>query len=76
MSPLTALEIPAGETVRLEPGGYHIIVLGLTGRFSEKDMLPVVLTFEKAGTIEMEVMVDPAGGMAMEHDRDRAMPSD
>jgi copper(I)-binding protein len=76
MSPLTALEIRAGKTVRLEPGGCPITVLGLTGRFSDGDMLPVTLTFGKAAAIEMEVMVDPAGGPAMEHDDDRAMPSE
>ena len=74
MSPVAALEIPAGETVLLEPGGYHIMFMGLTGRFSEGDMLPVTLTFEKAGAIEMGFMVDPAGGTAMEHDHDRTMP--
>ena len=76
MSPVKALEIPSGETVLLEPGGYHIMFMGLTGRFSEGDMLPVTLTFEKAGAIEMEFMVDPADGTAMEHDHDMAMPSD
>lgn len=76
MSPVEALEIPAGDTVLLEPGGYHIMFMGLTGRFSEGDMLPVTLTFEKAGAIEMEFMVDPADGTAMEHDHDMAMPSD
>jgi copper(I)-binding protein len=76
MSPVEMLEIPAGDTVLLEPGGYHIMFMGLTGRFSEGDMLPVTLTFEKAGAIEMEFMVDPADGTAMEHDHDRAMPSE
>jgi copper(I)-binding protein len=76
MSPLTVLEIPGGKTVRLEPGGCPITVLGLTARFSDGDMRPVTLTFGKAVAIEMEVMVDPAGGMAMEHDHDRAMPSE
>jgi hypothetical protein len=74
MSPVKALEIPAGETVLLEPGGYHIMFMGLTGRLSEGDMLPVTLTFEKAGAIEMEFMVDPAGGAMMGHDHDMVMP--
>ena len=76
MAAVTALELPAGDTVLLEPGGYHIMFMGLTGRFSEGDMLPVTLTFENAGAIEMEFMVDPADGAAMEHDHDRTMPSD
>ena len=76
MSPVAALDIPAGDTVVLEPGGYHIMFMGLTGRFSEGDMLPVTLTFEKAGAIDMEFMVDPADGAEMAHDHDMAMPSD
>jgi copper(I)-binding protein len=76
MAPVEALEIPAKDTVLLEPGGYHIMFMGLTGRLSEGDMLPVTLTFEKAGAIEMEFMVDPADGAAMEHDHDMAMPSE
>ena len=76
MSPVKALEIPSGETVLLEPGGYHIMFMGLTGRFTEGDMLPVTLTFERAGAIDMEFMVDPADGAAMVHDHDMAMPSD
>lgn len=76
MSPVEALEIPAKETVLLEPGGYHIMFMGLTGRFAEGDMLPVTLTFEKAGAIEMDFMVDPAGGAMVGHEHDMVMPSE
>ena len=76
MSRVDALVIPGGDTVLLEPGGYHIMFMGLTGRFSEGDMLPVTLTFEKAGAIEMEFMVDPAGGAAMAHDHEMAAPTE
>jgi len=50
------LIIPAGETVVLEPGGYHLMFMGLTGPIAEGDAVPVTLTFEKAGTITLDLM--------------------
>jgi copper(I)-binding protein len=69
MEPVKALDIPAGDTVLLEPGGYHVMFLGLTSVLAEGDMLPATLTFEKAGKIEIEFMVDPPGG-GTDHDMD------
>lgn len=62
MKHLPAVEIPAGETIVLEPGGMHIMLMGLTGPLTEGDMVPGALIFEKAGRIEIEFMVDPPGG--------------
>jgi hypothetical protein len=64
MTHVAALEIPAGQTVTLAPGGHHVMFLGLTQRLAEGDLLPVTLTFERAGPVEVEFMVDPprAGG--------------
>ena len=50
------LVIPAGETVVLEPGGYHLMFMGLTGPIAEGDAVPVKLTFEKAGTITLNLI--------------------
>jgi len=44
--------IPAGETVVLAPGGYHLMFIGVTQPIVEGERLPVTLTFAKAGTIE------------------------
>ena len=52
-----------GETVVLEPGGYHIMLMGLTKPLTEGEMVPATLIFEHAGRIEVEFMVDPPGGM-------------
>lgn len=51
------IEIPAGETVTLAPGGLHIMFMGLKQAFEEGSTIPVTLTFEKAGTIEIELVV-------------------
>lgn len=72
MKHVEALEIPAEDTVVLEPGGYHVMLMGLNQSLSEGDMLPATLIFEQAGRVEIEFMVDPADGSvdhsAMGHD--------
>lgn len=63
MMHLEALEIPAGETVVLERGGMHVMLMGLTQSLKEGDMVPATLIFEQAGRVEVEFMVDPSEGV-------------
>jgi copper(I)-binding protein len=67
MTHVDAIEIPAGGTVNLQHGGYHIMFMGLTGTLSEGAMIPVTLEFEKAGKVQVEFMVDPPGGAGEDH---------
>jgi copper(I)-binding protein len=62
MSHVEALDIPAQDTVVLEPGGYHIMLMGLTRPLTVGERLPATLIFEQAGRVEIEFMVDPADG--------------
>jgi periplasmic copper chaperone A len=55
------LEIKPGETVALKPGSYHVMFLDLTAAPAEGRRLKGTLVFEKAGTIEVEYKVEPAG---------------
>ena len=48
------LELPAGEQVSLEPGGYHVMLLELQAPIAEGDTVPVTLTFEKAGEVQVD----------------------
>jgi periplasmic copper chaperone A len=57
-----ALTVPAADTVVFEPGGYHIMLMGLNRRLKVGDMLPATLIFEHAGRVAFEFMVDPADG--------------
>ncbi len=61
------LHVPAGETVVLEPGGYHLMFMAVTTPFKEGDMVPVTLTFEKAGDVELMLPVMAAGTKKMDH---------
>lgn len=58
MREIAAIDIPAGQTVALEPGGLHLMLLGLTSPLQAGEKLPLVLTFEKAGTVTVEVHVE------------------
>jgi hypothetical protein len=55
------LPIPAGQTVTLAPGGFHLMFMGLTGALKQGETLPVTLTFAKAGKIEMVFPILPIG---------------
>lgn len=54
MRPVAALDIPAGGTAVLEPGGLHIMLMDLDGRLVAGTRLPLTLRFERAGTLEVE----------------------
>ena len=56
------LVIPAGETVTLEPGGFHVMFMGLTQALVEGEVVPVALVFEHAG--EVTVSFEIAGAAA------------
>ena len=62
MKHVPALEIPADDTVVLEPGGYHIMLMGLTQPLNVGDIVPATLIFQQGGRVEIEFMVDPADG--------------
>ncbi|MDF3605009.1 copper chaperone PCu(A)C [Paracoccus sp. DMF-8] len=53
------LPIGAGETVELKPGGLHLMFFGLTGPLTEGETIPVTLSFEKSGEIEIPLTVGP-----------------
>ncbi|WP_424965710.1 copper chaperone PCu(A)C [Dinoroseobacter sp. S375] len=50
--------IPAGETYMLKRGGDHVMFMGLKESWSQGDMVPVTLVFEKAGELTLEIPVD------------------
>ncbi|MEZ5406983.1 MAG: copper chaperone PCu(A)C [Acidimicrobiales bacterium] len=54
------LEIPAGETVELAPGGYHVMLMELAEPLKEGATFDLTLTFENAGekTVNVEVRTE------------------
>ncbi|MDN2580794.1 copper chaperone PCu(A)C [Aquibium sp. ELW1220] len=56
------LEVPAGGSVELKPGSYHLMFMGLTARPVEGDNFEATLEFEKAGKVTVEFAVEGMGG--------------
>ena len=55
---LPAIEIAANATMELEAEGPHIRLLGLTEPLDGYQYFPVLLTFERAGRVEIDVYVE------------------
>ena len=54
MRPLDkGLSIEPGKTVKLAPGGYHLMLLDLKSPLKQGDKVPVTLEFEKAGKVKL-----------------------
>lgn len=70
MRPLEAIEVAPGAPVVLEPGGFHIMLMGLEAPLEAGTTFPLTLRFEKAGAIEVEVRVERAGARTPEHQGD------
>ena len=56
------LEIPAGGTVELAPGGFHLMFMEVVEPFREGGTVAVTLQFEKAGPVVVELPVRAARG--------------
>lgn len=65
MRPVEAIEVAPGEPTVLEPGGLHLMLMGLKGKLVEGGILPVTLVFEKAGEVTLDIPIRAA--MAMDH---------
>jgi len=63
MRPLTAIDIPAGQTVTPRPGGTHIMLLGLTQPLREGQSFPLTLSFDHAGPRQVTVVIEKAGAI-------------
>lgn len=61
MRQVDGIALPAGTTVELRPGGYHVMFIGLKAPLKAGDSFPLKLRFEKAGEVSVEVKVEAAG---------------
>jgi copper(I)-binding protein len=75
MRPLDkGLAIEPGKTVKLAPGGLHLMLMDLKSPLKQGDKVPLTLDFEKAGKVVVSLDVQgvgaqaPAGGAASGHD--------
>lgn len=61
MFPVDGIDVPAGKTVKLAPGGYHVMLMSLKQQMKVGERIPLKLTFEladkKRETVELSVEV-------------------
>jgi periplasmic copper chaperone A len=73
MRPVARIELPAGETVKLAPGGFHIMLLGLERALKTGEVVPLVLSVQGSGTaltsVTVEAEVRPLSGAPATHHR-------
>lgn len=60
MQPLTGIDVPAGQTVTLAPGGLHVMLIGLKGPLNDGSSLALSLNFQRAGKVDVTVPVSRA----------------
>jgi copper(I)-binding protein len=63
MSPVEKIEVPANGEVMLKPGSFHVMMIGVKQELKPGDLVKLSLTFEKAGTVELDAVVRPANPM-------------
>lgn len=61
------IEIPAGATVELKPGGWHIMFMDLTKNLEKGQKVNGQLRFAKAGPVDVYFYVDALGIKAPSH---------
>lgn len=61
MGPVKSVDLPAGKAVKLDPNGYHVMLMGLTSQLKEGESVPLTLTVENAKgekeTVEVKASV-------------------
>lgn len=61
MRQVEAIEIDPGAPSVLEPGGLHVMLIGLKQPLAAGESFPMTLTFEQAGEVTVEVSVEAIG---------------
>jgi hypothetical protein len=64
MRPVTQIDLPASGEAELRPGGFHVMLLGITDDLEEGETVDLTLTFENAG--EMNISAPVRTGPAMD----------
>jgi copper(I)-binding protein len=62
MERLDGLGLPPDSVVELKPGGFHLMLLGLTRSLEEGDELELTLSFQRSGDLTLQVPVGRTGG--------------
>ena len=61
MVPVAGMDVPANGELKLKPGAYHVMLIGLNRPLVAGEKLPIKLKFEKAGEVTVEAKVKDKG---------------
>ena len=64
MRKVDEIDVPAGGSVSLQPGGLHVMLIDLRQPLKQGEEVPLTLTFSKAGTMTIQVPVKSPAEMA------------
>ena len=67
MRPVADIPVPANGEVTLQPGGLHLMLIGLTQPMNDGGTIPVTLRFERAGEVTVSFAVQAAGARQPAH---------
>ncbi len=67
MRPVADIPVPANGEVTLQPGGLHLMLIGLTQPMNAGQSVPVTLRFERAGEVTIQLAVQAAGARQPAH---------
>lgn len=64
MTQLKSIPVPAGKTVKLEPGGKHLMIWGVGAGSRKRGLLKMTLIYSNDDRIEIDAVVKKAGEAA------------
>lgn len=68
MRPVDGIEVAPGGSAVLEPGGLHLMLMGVQEKLVEGGTVPVTLVFEKAGEVSLDLPIRPLQAMIKQGD--------
>lgn len=79
MREIAGVDIAAGSSVELKPGGYHVMLINLNQQIRDGDVVPVSLVFEdknkKRETVEIKVPARPLNATQVPTSAPASMPA-
>lgn len=57
------LEVPAGGSVELKPGGYHVMLMDVSAQWAVGDSVPVTLNLSDGQSVSVQAVVKQREGM-------------
>ena len=64
MVPASSIDVPANGELKLKPGSYHVMLIGLNRPLVAGETLPIKVKFEKAGEVTLQAKVKDKGAPA------------